>query len=240
VLQSSTPQAGCRVRVGRASAGESPEIHIHPTYLLTPYLSVTDDTLNRYSTPFADHFARSIRSICTPSTRVAFVCSPTCYVAFQGLPQPLSRTLLFEYDDRFAVLPVTTGNGEERRGFIQYDLYEPERIPKDLEGSVDVVVVDPPYLNEVSSPYRSTSFQLTPLPLENQRPHRLHTPTNTRTVRQAHPINIHLGPIRSTVASLYNATTGPPQGRQGSRGQASWREVQGEWVVGWCTCRISN
>ncbi|KAL7415529.1 putative N6-adenine methyltransferase-domain-containing protein [Mrakia frigida] len=108
-----------------------------------------------YSTPFAYSLAKSIRSLCpTPQTRVAFLCSPTGYVAFQSL-NPLPRTLLFEYDARFDVLPVvgrdrriSTGPSKEEGGFVKYDLHEPEKWDKQLEGTVDIAVVDVPYLNE--------------------------------------------------------------------------------------------
>lgn len=108
--------------------------------------------------------ASSIHALCpSPETRVAFLCSPTGYVAFQSHPTlpALTRTLLFEYDARFNVLPVVgrtsesraagTGPGVQEGGFVKYDLHDPMRFPKELEGTVDVAVVDVPYLNEVSA-----------------------------------------------------------------------------------------
>lgn len=117
-----------------------------------------------YSTPFANHLAASLKAICEPTTRVAFLSSPTGYVAFQSQPSPLKRTLLFEYDDRFQILPVVGRTKGERRagkereeigveegGFVHYDLYEPEKWSAGLRGTVNLAVIDPPYLNEVSS-----------------------------------------------------------------------------------------
>ncbi|CDZ96375.1 Uncharacterized conserved protein [Phaffia rhodozyma] len=118
-----------------------------------------------YSTPFANRLASSLHALCTPSTRVAFLSSPTGYVAFQSQPSPLKRTLLFEYDDRFEILPVvgrtrkerrerkesgrdTQGIGKDEGGFVKYDLYEPLKWGEGLRGTVDLAVIDPPYLNE--------------------------------------------------------------------------------------------
>lgn len=92
----------------------------------------------RYSTPFAHRLASSLSLL--SSSRTAFLASPTAYVAFQHLnPQP--NALLLEYDARFDVLPG--------KGFIKWDLFDPERLPESLKGTVELAVVDPPYLNEV-------------------------------------------------------------------------------------------
>jgi len=96
-----------------------------------------------YSTKFANHLARSLFSLCdAPTTRVAFLCSPTAFVAFQH-ENPLERTLLFEYDDRFEVL---AGNK-----FVRYDLNEPDAVPEKYKGTVDLAVVDPPYLRTATN-----------------------------------------------------------------------------------------
>lgn len=130
----------------------------------------------RYSTKFAYTLARALRDLCpSTSTRVAFISSPTAYVAFQSLSSSsfahpsevaLERTVLFEYDDRFAALPVTgrtppsedaepgpvEPRNAERGGFQKYDLYDPENFDERLRGTVDIAVIDPPYLNEVRLP----------------------------------------------------------------------------------------
>jgi hypothetical protein len=159
--------------------------------------------MHRYSTPFALSLARSINALFSPSSpppRIAFLSSPTAYVALQSLPNPSTRTLLFEYDERFDVLPVAgprrrtligggaSDIGKNEGGFVKYDLYEPESFPKELRGTVgtycvtplspvactfarqtptiltwpdpcryvDLAVIDPPYLNEVSYPHLYT------------------------------------------------------------------------------------
>jgi EEF1A lysine methyltransferase 1 len=93
-----------------------------------------------YATDFANDLAKSIHSICTPTTNVAFVCCPTAYVASQYL-YGRTNDYLFEVDTRFEAL---SAGGT----FIKYDLNEPDLFPKNLSGTMDIAVVDPPYLNE--------------------------------------------------------------------------------------------
>ena len=99
-----------------------------------------DLNLHRYSTAFATQLARSIRGLCKPSDRVAFLCSPTAFVAFQH-EYSWKKAHLLEFDSRFSVL--------DPKRFIHYDLDEPYVLPEGLTGTVDIAVVDPPFLNEV-------------------------------------------------------------------------------------------
>jgi len=94
----------------------------------------------RYSTQFAVRLARCVRSHCSSSSTVAFICCPTGFVAFQHT-NPLEGARLLEYDQRFAVLAP--------KQFVPYDLDEPNKFPEDLRGTVDIAIVDPPFLNEV-------------------------------------------------------------------------------------------
>ena len=48
---------------------------------------------------------------------------------------------LLEFDQRFSVLAPKL--------FVPYDINEPDDFPDSLKCSVDIAVVDPPYLNEV-------------------------------------------------------------------------------------------
>jgi hypothetical protein len=98
---------------------------------------------HRYATPFATSLARFIRSLCPESTtRVAFLCCPTGYVGFQHT-NPLPETKLLEYDRRFGLFAG--------KNFVPYDIDEPEELPAELKGTVELAVCDPPFLNEVSS-----------------------------------------------------------------------------------------
>lgn len=84
--------------------------------------------------------AKFVRDLCSEESRVAFVCSPTAFVAFQHT-NPLKHTKLLEFDRRFSILAG--------RSFVPYDIDEPENVPETLIGKVDLAVVDPPFLNEV-------------------------------------------------------------------------------------------
>ncbi|SCV69627.1 BQ2448_2647 [Microbotryum intermedium] len=96
-----------------------------------------------YSQAFATTLAQYIRSLCpSTSTRVAFLCCPTGYVGFQHT-NPLPRTLLLEYDQRFELLDPDQ--------FVHYDIDEPEDVPQDIRGTVDIAICDPPFLNEVTN-----------------------------------------------------------------------------------------
>lgn len=55
--------------------------------------------------------------------------------------KPLEGARLLEYDQRFAVLSP--------KKYIPYDIDEPEDIPESLVGAMDIVIADPPFLNEV-------------------------------------------------------------------------------------------
>jgi len=54
----------------------------------------------------------------------------------------LENAKLLEFDQRFAVLSP--------KQFVPYDLDEPDDFPESLKESFEIVVVDPPFLNEVS------------------------------------------------------------------------------------------
>jgi len=67
---------------------------------------------------------------------------PTAFVAFQHKKR-LDNAMLLEYDQRFADLSP--------KQFVPYDLDEPDIFPESLKGSVELAVVDPPFLNEVTN-----------------------------------------------------------------------------------------
>ena len=96
--------------------------------------------LHRYSEKSANSLAAHLHTLCTPTTQIAFLCCPTAFVAFQH-HAPLPGARLLEYDQRFAVLSP--------RQFVPYDIDEPEDVPAALNGAIEIVVADPPFLNEV-------------------------------------------------------------------------------------------
>ncbi|PPQ63544.1 hypothetical protein CVT24_004774 [Panaeolus cyanescens] len=92
-----------------------------------------------YSDAFAERLASALNGLCEPSTKIAFLCCPTAFVGFQHF-HPHANAMLMEYDERFAVLSP--------QQFVHYDLNEPDVFPEDLRESFDIIVADPPYLNE--------------------------------------------------------------------------------------------
>ncbi|KAF8168462.1 putative N6-adenine methyltransferase-domain-containing protein [Crassisporium funariophilum] len=95
-----------------------------------------------YTEEAANRLAKSIHSLCVPSTKVAFMCCPTAFVAFQHMKR-LDGAVLLEYDQRFAILSP--------KQFVPYDLDEPDQFPESLRGTIELAVVDPPFLNEVTN-----------------------------------------------------------------------------------------
>lgn len=57
---------------------------------------------------------------------------------------PSATTLLLEYDQRFAIAAASSGGGH----FVHYDLEE-DKIPDAIKGTVELAILDPPFLNEV-------------------------------------------------------------------------------------------
>ncbi|KAF7298085.1 hypothetical protein HMN09_01029800 [Mycena chlorophos] len=103
-----------------------------------------------YTTPFAERFAQLLHGLCDENTSIAFLCCPTAWVAFQHL-KPLDNAKLLEVDGRFGVLAP--------RNYIRYDMEEPLAIPEHLTNSVDIAVVDPPFLNEYTNEHIVTTLR---------------------------------------------------------------------------------
>lgn len=96
----------------------------------------------RYSSEFANKFVSYVASQCeSADQRLAFLCCPTSFVAFRHA-FPSRPAKLLEFDKRFGLV--------DKRNYIFYDLDDPEAIPDELAGSIDLAICDPPFLNEVS------------------------------------------------------------------------------------------
>ena len=109
--------------------------HERPSFFLAVLMNIY-----RYTETFANRLAETLHSQCDSTTKVVFMCCPTAFVAFQHKKR-LDNAMLLEYDQRFAVLSP--------KQFVPYDLDEPDVFPESLKGSVEIAVVDPPFLNEV-------------------------------------------------------------------------------------------
>ena len=55
---------------------------------------------------------------------------------------PLKDAYVLDIDQRFAALAPEQ--------YVYYDLDEPDVFPESLKGTVDLAVIDPPFLNEES------------------------------------------------------------------------------------------
>ncbi|CAA7267726.1 unnamed protein product [Cyclocybe aegerita] len=138
--QAAAKIAGLALEIGEEKAGEKPMVSVADFR----FAFSEDWQLSQfwYSEAFANRLADCLHSLCTPTTKIAFVCCPTGFVAFQH-KKKLEGARLLEFDQRFAVLSPSQ--------FVPYDLNEPDVFPEVLKESFDLVVVDPPYLNEVTN-----------------------------------------------------------------------------------------
>ncbi|KAJ9592691.1 hypothetical protein L9F63_015635 [Diploptera punctata] len=70
--------------------------------------------------------------------KIALISCPTLYKTLKT-DSPNTQVTLFEFDKRFAVY------GDD---FVLYDYKSPLNIPRNLAGSYEIVVADPPFLSE--------------------------------------------------------------------------------------------
>ncbi|KAF9997004.1 hypothetical protein BGZ80_010960 [Entomortierella chlamydospora] len=95
-----------------------------------------------YSDETSEKLAQEILNNTDANSIVCCISSPTAYVKLMSMNPPNTNNLfLFEFDTRFDVYG---------RQFIHYDYSKPEdfRLSEELKGSVDMIVVDPPFLSE--------------------------------------------------------------------------------------------
>ncbi|WFD30524.1 Protein-lysine N-methyltransferase efm5 [Malassezia sp. CBS 17886] len=95
-----------------------------------------------YSAAFTERLAAGLHALLDefgPHARIAFISCPTAYVGFQHKFNRDHDTYLFEIDDRFTVIA-----GDQ---FVKYDFNRSDDVPADLAGTMDVLVLDPPFLN---------------------------------------------------------------------------------------------
>ncbi|KAG0368499.1 putative N6-adenine methyltransferase-domain-containing protein [Gamsiella multidivaricata] len=95
-----------------------------------------------YDDATSEKLAREILDQTDANSVVCCISSPTAYVKLMSMNPPNTNNLfLFEYDTRFDVYG---------RQFIHYDYSKPLefRLSEELKGSIDMIVVDPPFLSE--------------------------------------------------------------------------------------------
>jgi hypothetical protein len=133
------------------------------------------------------------------TVNVACLACPSAYKALRalGLP-PYVRAWVFEVDTRFGVF------GED---FVHYDFNAPLRFPEALRGSMDVVIMDPPFINRDCL----RAFARTALALRRGNDVRLLLCTGAVMLREARlllgarPMRLHVGHVNrlSNPFSLY-------------------------------------
>uniref|UniRef100_A0A8C4Q4I7 EEF1A lysine methyltransferase 1 n=1 Tax=Eptatretus burgeri TaxID=7764 RepID=A0A8C4Q4I7_EPTBU len=110
------------------------------------YLPVKQQHLSQfwYTTETSLRLAREALSVAGPAGRIACISIPSVYFKLKDLQKftrPDVSLLLLEFDRRFL---TTAGND-----FVFYDYNKPLTLPAGLAcHSYDVVLADPPYLNE--------------------------------------------------------------------------------------------
>ncbi|KAG0072404.1 hypothetical protein BGZ89_006432 [Linnemannia elongata] len=95
-----------------------------------------------YDDNTSEQLAREVLENTDKDSLVCCISSPTAYVKLMSMKPPTqNNNFLFEYDTRFDVYG---------RQFIHYDYSHPLefRLAQELKSSVDLIVVDPPFLSE--------------------------------------------------------------------------------------------
>ncbi|KAI0127966.1 putative N6-adenine methyltransferase-domain-containing protein [Xylariales sp. AK1849] len=96
-----------------------------------------------YSDETATLLAKQLLRGATNDTTIAAVSAPSVFVALKNLlnaaapDEPKPKVHLLEHDQRFAVFPE----------FVFYDYNSPTKLPGHLIGTVDRLIIDPPFLN---------------------------------------------------------------------------------------------
>ncbi|KAH6989443.1 putative N6-adenine methyltransferase-domain-containing protein [Ilyonectria sp. MPI-CAGE-AT-0026] len=95
-----------------------------------------------YSDESANVLAEQLLGGASSSTTIGVLSTPSAFVALKNIvrKQPVKdrpKLVLFEHDDRFNVFPE----------FVFYDYQQPLKLPAELKGTLDCVIIDPPFFN---------------------------------------------------------------------------------------------
>ncbi|KAL6804491.1 putative N6-adenine methyltransferase domain-containing protein [Trichoderma sp. SZMC 28012] len=96
-----------------------------------------------YSEETANVLATELLRDATSDMTIGVVSAPSVFVALRNLLRDRSddekpKLVLLEHDNRFGVFPE----------FYFYDFQQPVKLPSHLKGSMDRIIVDPPFLSE--------------------------------------------------------------------------------------------
>ncbi|KAJ1877045.1 Protein-lysine N-methyltransferase efm5 [Coemansia sp. RSA 1722] len=95
-----------------------------------------------YDDATADFIAKRALKNTKPGDKIAFISSPTAYVAFRNLaPERADDAFVFEYDKRFDLF---------KEQFVFYDFSKPLGFARveEMKAMFKFIVADPPFLNE--------------------------------------------------------------------------------------------
>ncbi|XP_072021955.1 EEF1A lysine methyltransferase 1-like [Amphiura filiformis] len=93
-----------------------------------------------YDEQTSEVLAKEVLAAAGENGRIACVSCPTLYQKLQTMKPASCKATVFEFDHRFATY---------KEDFVFYDYNKPLELPKEIESqSYDVVVADPPFLNE--------------------------------------------------------------------------------------------
>ncbi|ROW01825.1 hypothetical protein VPNG_07832 [Cytospora leucostoma] len=97
-----------------------------------------------YSDETATLLAKQLLNGATSETKIAVVSAPSVFIALKNIlasypaDAPRPALTLLEHDNRFAVF----------HEFVFYDFKQPIKLPAALQGSIDRIICDPPFLSE--------------------------------------------------------------------------------------------
>lgn len=101
-----------------------------------------------YSVPSINQLLAEVRNENPKPIRAAFMSTPSLF--FSLSPGERAECAVLDYDRQW----------EGERGFYFYDFNDPEAIPEEIQGTFDMVVIDPPFVQEECWRKYATSAQL--------------------------------------------------------------------------------
>ncbi|KAF7563722.1 hypothetical protein G7046_g363 [Stylonectria norvegica] len=119
----------------------TPDEHEQPDLSMAAFAEDWGESQFWYSDESALILADALLEDATPQTTIAVLSTPSVFIALKNRVRRLSirpRLVLLEHDPRFDVFPE----------FVMYDFQQPLKLPLALRGSVDRVIIDPPFFED--------------------------------------------------------------------------------------------
>lgn len=96
--------------------------------------------------------ARELLAYAGDHGRIGILSAPKVLAGIRMVAPERDNVFIFEYDDRFGMKYPSE--------FVYYDYKHPENLPKDLHNTFDVILIDPPHLNEFAFNHYYSAIQL--------------------------------------------------------------------------------